>query len=383
MAEVAERVQDNPLVSNTESSGDVLAAYLLQEKYLPYATDFILQPDAPIWVQINKQWMPHPEFPGPLSLQNFILLLRDAFNACEESPLDLAALEAGQEAVIDKKDFAFHVAASDGRLYRFRGHLAKELRGLELNVRVLQAIPGPLNHLGFPDEMSSHLLRKRSGLIVVGGPTGAGKSTTLSSIIHDYVSLYPNTRLVTLEDPIEYVFQNTDVFKASQRQVGLHVDSWESGILEAKREVASMLMIGELRTSESVRAAIDAVGSGILVLASAHADSIPRVFDFILQHYPADAHELLRRKLSYVMRGVIVQQLVPSNRTRTLFCRPELAYEVFINDEVGANASHIQKGTWSQIDLSKEPNIRWESRLAFLEKNQLIRPEVAEALRWR
>jgi twitching motility protein PilT len=373
-----------PELRESAPSTVLISKYLFVEALIEYATDYWFQPGFPVWVNVNKHWMIHPKHTKPLEISEFVSLLMEAFTICEETPIEFTGdTNDLQNAVIRKNDFAFHAESDTGNFYRFRGHVAKDIRGVSLNVRVLKANVGGMSALGFPLGIESYLLQKQSGMVIVAGATGSGKSTTIAALINHFVNLYPHRHLITLEDPVEYIFQHDDLL-VHQKRIGVDVPGWAEGIVQAKREIPDVLVIGEMRTRESVHAAIEAAGSGILVFTTSHADSIPRTLDYIMEHFPSDQHELIRKKLSNIIRGIVVQALVPSIRNGAGYNRPELVYEVLLNSADSSTAAAIASGKWDRIDMKANPrNVSWQSRLQGLISERAISQETYELAQLR
>jgi len=262
--------------------------------------------------------------------------------------------------------------------YRIRGHVSTNYSGTRLDVRVLNNQIPSLEKLGFKNNIIDHAIHKSSGLVIIGGPTGSGKSTTLAACVKRFAEQKPGSNIVTLEDPVEYElnFKNTII---SQKAIGINVPSWEEGIFSAKREIPNLIVIGELRDRQSILAAIDAAGSGHLVFATTFADRVPRVLDTIADSFGAGQKELVQRKLSYLTRAIFCQLLVPG------VTRQQLCYEVMANDNDRVK-SHIMDGKWSALelrDITNSETVTWDSRIAALERERLIEDDVAEMLKCR
>jgi twitching motility protein PilT len=241
-----------------------------------------------------------------------------------------------------------------------------------------------LENLGFSANLGKKLLDKKSGLIIVGGPTGSGKSTTLSSLLYEFGKIYPGIHIVTLEDPVEYILSPEGCL-VTQKQVPVHVRNWEDGIHQAKREKPDLIVIGELRSKDAIRAAVEAAGSGHLVMATMFADRVPRVFEAIKDAFESEEQEGLKQKLSYLTRGVICQALVPTNQVNEQgYGLPILVYETLVNDVIAVESS-LRKGTWGSLEIrsieGQSASSSWESRIDELLNKGTITKTVIEYLK--
>ena len=337
------------------------------------ASDVRLQAGQRPWVNINRRWMSHPYIREEVTVQEMkdFILQGQAVN--DETDLRIHGREL---------DFAFSSSVGEVR-HRFRAHESQNYQGTAIDVRILRERIDSFEELGFRHGLAESLLEKNSGLLVIGGPTGSGKSTTLATLVQTFGRLNPGSHIVTLEDPVEYLIEAPGCL-VSQKHVPIHVRSWSEGVFLAKREKPDLIVIGEMRSAESIRAAVEAAGSGHLVMATTFADRIPRVFEVLRDAYATEEHESWQRKLSYLLRGVICQSLVSGLSTADSFGTPQLIYESLVNDQPGIRSA-VQKGLWANLDLksyeTKGFMMTWETRIQQLLFAQRISPEVAEIAR--
>ena len=201
-------------------------------------------------------------------------------------------------------DFAYEV---DG-LARFRVNLSSQNRGAAAVFRIIPTRLLMIDQLGLPKQL--HRVTKLvSGLFLVTGPTGSGKSTTLSSIIHE-INVARPLHFITIEDPIEFVHTNQRCLM-SQREVGTHSESFDVALRAAIREDPDAILVGEMRDLETVSLALDAAELGVLVFATLHTNSAARTVDRVISVFPADRQDGARGTLAAVIKGVVSQQLVP------------------------------------------------------------------------
>ena len=198
-------------------------------------------------------------------------------------------------------------AQADGR--RFRANLFRHERGLALALRSIWTEVPTLEQLHLPDSLSE-LTRHRTGLVLVAGATGAGKSTTLSALLEQVNRTRP-CHIVTLEDPIEYLYPRRRAV-VHQREVGRHVDSFASGLRAALRENPDIILLGEMRDPETIRLALTAAETGHLVLSTLHSGNAVMAIERIVDVFSENEKLLVRAQLANVLRQVVAQQLVPA-----------------------------------------------------------------------
>jgi twitching motility protein PilT len=162
--------------------------------------------------------------------------------------------------------------------------------------------------LGLPDTVKT-LTRFHNGLILVTGPVGCGKSTTLAALV-DSINAERQDHIITLEDPIEYVIEPKGCH-VNQREVHTHTASFAAALRGALREDPDVIMVGEMRDLETISLAITAAETGHLVLGTLHTGSAARTLDRVLDVFPIDQREQIRIMVSESLRGILSQQLVP------------------------------------------------------------------------
>ncbi|HPD17243.1 MAG TPA: type IV pilus twitching motility protein PilT [Planctomycetota bacterium] len=177
---------------------------------------------------------------------------------------------------------------------------------------VLRKIPNsvlPLEKLGLPPVVAELAMKDR-GLILVTGPTGSGKSTTLASII-DYINERCPDHIITIEDPIEFVHESKQAL-ISQREVGAHTHSFANALRSALREDPDVILVGEMRDLETTQLAITAAETGHLVLGTMHTSSAAKTCDRIVDIFPSERQEQIRTMFSESLLGIIAQTLIPT-----------------------------------------------------------------------
>jgi twitching motility protein PilT len=228
-------------------------------------------------------------------------------------PLEPDMLERMVFAIMPERNRAEFQQISDTDLAhevegvgRFRVNVFRDRRGIGV---VIRAVPNSIktaDELGLSTEVQN-LWRLSKGLVLVTGPTGSGKSTTLSALI-DLVNRNRKDHIVTIEDPIEFVHQNKGCL-ITQRQVGMHTSSFKHALRAALREDPDVVLVGELRDLETMSIAIETAETGHLVFGTLHTSTAASTLDRIIDQFPADRQAQVRVMLSESLKGVISQTL--------------------------------------------------------------------------
>jgi len=199
----------------------------------------------------------------------------------------------------------------DGRLHRLRGNAFRQHRGLALNLRPIRDMAPTLRQLNLPEDLTK-LVEYRHGLVLVCGPTGAGKSTTLCALV-EHLNRTRACHVITLEDPIEHVYTPQRAL-IHQREIGVQVGSFEDGLRAALRESPDVILVGEMRDHATVAAALTAAETGHLVLSTLHSADAVMAIDRMIDVFPAEQQRQVRVQLADVLRAVVTQVLLPSRR---------------------------------------------------------------------
>jgi twitching motility protein PilT len=212
-------------------------------------------------------------------------------------------------------DFSFGVKG----LSRFRANVFLQRGVVSLAIRQIPYEILEMKQLGLPPVVEK-LAEKHQGLILVTGPTGCGKSTTLASII-DKVNRERRCHIVTIEDPIEYIHQHKSCI-VNQREVKADTDSFGAALKHVLRQDPDVILIGEMRDLETMQAALTIAETGHLTLATLHTNSTYESINRIVDSFPASQQEQVRAQLAFVLEGVITQQLIPKakGKGRVLVC---------------------------------------------------------------
>lgn len=200
-------------------------------------------------------------------------------------------------------DFAYEMG-SDAR---FRCNYLKQTHGYGAVFRLIPAKIATLAELGIPEVVKT-FGELRGGLVLVTGPTGSGKSTTLAALI-DYVNENFARHIVTIEEPIEFVHANRRSI-ITQREVPVHAASFPSGLKAALREDADIVLVGEMRDLETISLALTAAETGLLVFGTLHTNNARKTVDRMVDVFPADRQAQVRTMLANSLRGVLAQLLL-------------------------------------------------------------------------
>ena len=304
---------------------------------------------------------------------------------------DTAALAAGflnqaqQAQLAERGDVDFAYANNFGR---FRTSVVRQRLGTEIVFRIINSAVRTMDDLGLPESLKL-LTRFHNGLVLVTGPVGSGKSTTLAALV-EQVNLERREHIITLEDPIEYVLEPKGCH-ITQREVHTHTLSFGAALRGALREDPDVIMVGEMRDLETISLAITASETGHLVLGTLHTSNASRTLDRLLDVFPADQRDQIRVMVSESLRGVISQQLIPrvDGKGRAL------ALEILTNTPAVANVIResrtfmlpgiIQTGRKqgmrlmddSLIQLFEQGVISAEEAISRAEQKDLLRQHVA------
>lgn len=239
---------------------------------------------------------------------------------CKELIYSLLTIDQRKRLEQDLEvDFAFSVEG----LSRFRGNAFFERGNVVCALRRIPFEIPPLRELGLPSVVDS-MIQKTRGLILVTGPTGSGKTTTLAAMI-DKINTEHACHIITIEDPIEYVHEHKRAV-VQQREVGQDTHSFARALKYVLREDPDVILVGEMRDLETIQAALTAAETGHIVLATLHTDSATESINRVIDVFPAHQQRQVRAQLSLTLEGVLVQRLLPRASGKGL----ALALEVMV-----------------------------------------------------
>lgn len=294
------------------------------------ASDLHLLSDIPPSVRIDGVLSSVPNYPQ-LTSQDIETMAFSLLN-----PSQKETLLANKEL-----DFSFGFGTKDaGNLGRFRiniyyqrGSLGAAFRFLEPNIKTIDDLHLP--------KIAHSFAALKQGFILVTGPTGHGKSTTLAAIINE-INLNKASHILTIEDPIEYVYPKAKSI-ISQREMGIDTHSWSMALRSALREDPDVVLVGEMRDPETIAAAITVAETGHLVFSTLHTNSASQSIDRIIDSFPAGQQNQIRIQLASTLKGIISQRLLP-----VISGGRVPAVEVLVG--TNAIASNIREGKTHLID---------------------------------
>src|ERR1700735_2748405 len=223
---------------------------------------------------------------------------------------------------------------------RYRGNFLNQKNGIAAVFRLIPSKVLTMEDLGLPPVLKRFAMLKK-GMVLVTGPTGSGKSTTLAAMV-DFANLHRRDHIITVEDPIEFVHRSQQCL-VNHREVGVHTKSFASALRGALREDPDIILVGEMRDLETIELAITAAATGHLVSATLHTQSAAKTVDRIIDVFPADQQNKVRQTLSEALKGIVAQ---------TLFKRSDkkgrvAAFEVLVFNTAVANL--VREGKTHQI----------------------------------
>ncbi len=233
-------------------------------------------------------------------------------------------------------DFAYQLP----EVARFRGNIFDSHRGIGGVFRIIPSKILTADDLGLPHGVRK-LTQLKKGLVLVTGPTGSGKSTTLAAMV-DLINKTRKEHILTLEDPLEFVHENQQSL-VNQRQVGEHSQSFASALRAALREDPDVILVGEMRDLETISLAMTAAETGHLVFGTLHTNSAAKTIDRIIDAFPKDAQEQVRTMLGESLKGVICQQLLKTADGKGRAA----AFEILVGNPAVSNL--IREGKTFQI----------------------------------
>lgn len=190
---------------------------------------------------------------------------------------------------------------------RFRVNIYRQRNSYALAFRVINTTIPDIKSLGLPEVLYS-LADKQRGLVLITGPTGSGKSTTLASMI-DYINSTKRLRIITIEDPIEYLHKHNRCM-INQREIGADTKSYANALRAVLREDPDVILIGEMRDQETISTALTAAETGHLVFSTLHTLGAAKTIDRIIDVFPPHQQSQVRSQLSTVLQGIVSQQLI-------------------------------------------------------------------------
>jgi twitching motility protein PilT len=309
-----------PMPKNSKLTSDLVLEQLWEAK----GTDLILTAGVSPMVRVDGDLRPVEGF-GPLSADETAALAQELLTEDQR-----VAFSHGAEV-----DFSFTWRETA----RLRGNAFMASGTVGLALRLIPHEIPTFSDLGLPDVLE-RFASLRQGLVLVTGPTGAGKSTTLASMI-DYINANRACHIITIEDPVEYVYSHR-LAVVSQREVGTDTRSFPDALRSALREDPDVVLVGEMRDLESISFALSIAETGHLVFATLHTNDTSQALDRIVDVFPADRQAQIRVQLANALTGIVYQRLLPRSDGGLV-----AAYEVLVANSAVRNL--IKEGKTNQL----------------------------------
>ena len=291
------------------------------------------------------------------------LLLLDPVPSAEESEAMIleGLTEEQRKKVLSGGDLDFAMITPVGRL---RANIYHQRNNLAATYRLLKSEIPTFDELNIP-EAARKLINEPRGLVLITGPTGSGKTTTLASMI-DNINKKQAKHVMTIEDPIEYVYYHAKSM-IHQREVGKDVADFATALRSSLREDPDIILVGEMRDYETISAAITAAETGHLVLSTLHTTSAPQTVERIIDAYPHHGQQQARTQLANVLRGVVTQQLIPRDDQPGM----TIATEILLNTE--AVSAQIRDNKTHQIISSMQAGSMYGMHTMNADLRRLVR----------
>lgn len=340
---------------------------VLDAAVMGQASDIVLKHNTVAKAKIQGEWRDIEDLPIPTisDMQDLISLM---------------LTKEQQKTFQEEREFDFQFPTER---YRFRVNAAFQSSGPMLTFRPIPKEPPLLESLNFidPDQIIP-LLKKLStkprGLILVTGPTGMGKSTTLASMIRFINENYARN-IITIEDPIEFMHSGKKSL-ISQREVGSDTRSFSRALRGALRQTPDIILVGELRDPETIEAAMTAAETGHLVMGTLHTNNAPSAITRILDVMPGEKTNLIKTQLAAALVAIVTQQLIPTPDGS----RKQVVLEIMVNDE-GTIRNLIREGEnslnkyYDEMFKEDSESVLMDEQLAKAGRMGIIDPAAAEA----
>ena len=305
--------------------------------------------------------------------------IHGSIEALSDEPISAAGIEAMLQAVTPAHRWQDFLDSGDADLAheipdkaRFRMNLFKNNWGIAAVLRQIPSRIASVDELNLPDTLKE-LADYNEGMVLVTGPTGSGKSTTLAAII-DHINEHSQKQIITLEDPVEFAHKDKKS-TIIHREVGEHTRSFSAGLKGAMRADPDVILIGEMRDMETIRLALNCAAMGMLVFGTLHTNSATKTIDRIIDTFPADEQNQARIMLAESLRGIVSQ----------LLCKKKGGGRVAVHEILLAHGAlpncirtHSLSNIRNIIDQNRDAGmISMDASLRLLLNQDLITPEEA------
>lgn len=349
-------IKSNQVLAERERLMDIDT--LLREMVGKKASDLHLRVGSPPMLRIDGKLTPIPNYPSV---------------TVEDSESILNSIASPENRKKFESDLELDIAYSTSGVGRFRVNVLKQRGTLAFAIRLVPFVIPTIDKLNLPSILKDLILKPR-GLIVVTGPAGAGKSTTMAAMI-DYLNETESRNIITIEDPIEYLHRNKKSIIA-QRDLGEDTRSFDLALMHTLRQDPDVIYIGEMRDLTTISIAIRAAETGHLVLATLHTTDAAQTIDRMIDVFPSNQQGQIRTQLSQVLEAIITQCLLPRIEGQGRVA----AFEILVASPAVRNL--IRQGKSHELPnvmhlSSKDGMQTLDQSLAKLVKNQQVSSEVA------
>jgi len=316
--------------SGSSDNGELSLAVLLKTMIHQGATDLHLSAGSTPLLRLDG---------GLVPLETRPLTQEDTRRLCESVLTDSQKKAFEEELELDLSFGVKDLARFRANIYMQRGAVALALRTVPFEVKSLAELGSP--------EIMGDLASRKQGLVLVTGPTGSGKSTTLAAMV-DHVNRERRGHIITIEDPIEYLHPNKGCL-VNQRELGTDTTSFSRALKSVLRQDPDVVLIGEMRDLETIEAALTISETGHLALGTLHTNSCTQTINRIIDVFPSHQQSQVRQVLSFVLEGIICQQLVPrvgggvALASEVLVCNNAIR-NLIREDKMSQVYSHMQVG---------------------------------------
>lgn len=276
-----------------------------------------------------------------------------------------------QEILESKRQIDFLYVYKDKR---FRANAFYQRKGLSLSMRLINSTIPRLEDLGVPSHVKNILDNHHQGLILLCGPTGQGKTTTLAALVQ-HINETKNVHIITVEDPVEYLFED-DKATIEQREVPYDVDSFSNALMSSMRQDPDVLVAGEVRGIETIQSLMTMAETGHLVLSTIHTNSAPQTIDRLIDVFPENQQNQIRMQLANALTAIVSQRLItlPGQKRRVLACEILIANDA-VRNMIRENNIHMISNVM-QTGL-KDGMMTLDKHLSQLVKRHQIPYEIA------
>jgi len=288
----------------------------------------------------------------------------------------LSEASIGKLRELHSVDCSYRLAAT-----HFRINVFKENDGICAAIRALSTDIVAVERVGFPNDVWKDIINRKNGLVLVTGVTGAGKSTTIASLINR-ITEERACRIITIEDPIEYIFEQNHSL-VSQREIGRDVHSFIDGLRSMLREDPNIILVGEMRDAETIAMTLMAAETGHLVFSTLHTRDTAGTIMRVMDYFPSGRQNEVRNQLSLGLAYIISQKLIPRKDGKGRIA----AMEILNNNYATANL--IRTGKVEQIysQLQTKTNNRYDEKMITMERHlaRLVKEDkidINEAQKW-